>query len=351
MKGLRLYLPPFAPDDSGAAAVLHNLNAMTVIIDAGGCAGNILGFDEPRQKKSAVFSAGLRDMDAILGRDDNLIQKISSAVKTYSPKLIALIGTPVPAVIGTDYSALCRIIENRTNIPAVAVDTDGTKLYDEGMSKAYLSLFKKFAKKNVKKANYLGVLGASHFDFHQDMLAETFKLIYSEYDKVCVYGLDKSLQPFKNAGKTVKNIVVSSSGLAAAKYLEQEFGIPYEVNYCFAKDEMLKLLMHPNTFLSLKSPKILIIHEQFYANTLRDELKKIKPKADIVVGNWFLSHKEYKEDNDVFFSEEDAFIEYVKSQNFDAIFADKLFLRALSFYKKDFIPLYHYAVSGARYNA
>ena len=72
MKGLRKYIPPFAPDQSGAAAVLYKLNGIIVICDAGGCTGNVCGFDEPRWviEKSTIFSAGLRDMDAILGRDD-----------------------------------------------------------------------------------------------------------------------------------------------------------------------------------------------------------------------------------------------------------------------------------------
>ena len=48
MKGLWKYISPFAPDDSGAAAVLYGLNGIVVICDAGGCAGNICGFDEPR---------------------------------------------------------------------------------------------------------------------------------------------------------------------------------------------------------------------------------------------------------------------------------------------------------------
>ena len=81
MKGLRKYLTPFAPDQSGAASVLYDLGGILVICDAGGCAGNICGFDEPRWsgRKSAVFSAGLRDMDAILGRDDKLVQKLADA--------------------------------------------------------------------------------------------------------------------------------------------------------------------------------------------------------------------------------------------------------------------------------
>ena len=81
MRGLRKYLTPFAPDQSGAVSVLYELGGILVICDAGGCTGNVCGFDEPRwfHNKSAVFSAGLRDMDAILGRDDRLVAKLADA--------------------------------------------------------------------------------------------------------------------------------------------------------------------------------------------------------------------------------------------------------------------------------
>ena len=83
MRGLRKYLTPFAPDQSGAVSVLYELGGIIVICDAGGCAGNVCGFDEPRwfEQKSAVFSAGLRDMDAILGRDDRLVAKLVDAAE------------------------------------------------------------------------------------------------------------------------------------------------------------------------------------------------------------------------------------------------------------------------------
>lgn len=83
MRGLRKYLTPFAPDQSGAVSVLYELGGIIVICDAGGCTGNVCGFDEPRwfQNKSAVFSAGLRDMDAILGRDDRLVAKLADAAR------------------------------------------------------------------------------------------------------------------------------------------------------------------------------------------------------------------------------------------------------------------------------
>ncbi|MCH3958424.1 MAG: hypothetical protein LKE51_02400 [Selenomonas sp.] len=67
MKGLRLYLPPFAPDTSGAASVFYPAGGMVVIIDAGGCAGNICGFDEPRWQKRTQCQRSLQCRSAGYG--------------------------------------------------------------------------------------------------------------------------------------------------------------------------------------------------------------------------------------------------------------------------------------------
>ena len=41
MRGLRKYLTPFAPDQSGAVSVLYEFGGIIVICDAGGCTGNM----------------------------------------------------------------------------------------------------------------------------------------------------------------------------------------------------------------------------------------------------------------------------------------------------------------------
>ena len=147
MKGLRKVLTPFAPDQSGASGVLYSMGALIVIIDAGGCTGNVCGFDEPRwhESRSAVFSAGLRDMDAILGRDELLASKIKSACDRIDTSFVAVIGTPVPATIGTDYKALKKLIESKIDIPVLPVITNGMKLYNEGEKEAYKALIDEFA--------------------------------------------------------------------------------------------------------------------------------------------------------------------------------------------------------------
>ena len=167
MRGLRKYLTPFAPDQSGAVSVLYELGGIIVICDAGGCAGNVCGFDEPRwfEQKSAVFSAGLRDMDAILGRDDRLVAKLVDAAEKVEAGFAAVIGTPVHAVIGTDYQALKRMCEKKTDLPVLAVNTDGMELYDGGERKAYLELFKVFAREKLPvETGRVGILGMTPQD-------------------------------------------------------------------------------------------------------------------------------------------------------------------------------------------
>lgn len=88
-------------------------------------------------------------MDAILGRDDRLVAKLADAAEKIDANFAAVIGTPVPAVIATDYRALQRMCEKKTNLPILTVDTNGMELYDVGEEKAWLTLFKTFAGKDV----------------------------------------------------------------------------------------------------------------------------------------------------------------------------------------------------------
>ena len=137
-------------DQSGAVSVVFPLDSLTVIIDAGGCTGNICGFDEPRwfSQKAMIFSAGLRDMDAIMGRDRELVRKIEEAAELLHPSFITLIGTPVPSVIGTDYAGLKHEIEKQTGIPVAAVNTNGMDGREKGIEKAKEALKEIFSEKN-----------------------------------------------------------------------------------------------------------------------------------------------------------------------------------------------------------
>ncbi len=73
------------------------------------------------------------------------LQNLQMRQKSWRQTFAAVIGTPVPAVIGTDYRALERMLAKKTELPVLTVNTDGMELYDKGEEKAYLALFEKFS--------------------------------------------------------------------------------------------------------------------------------------------------------------------------------------------------------------
>ena len=342
MRGLRKYLTPFAPDQSGAVSVLFELGGIVVICDAGGCTGNVCGFDEPRwfEQKSAIFSAGLRDMDAILGRDDRLVAKLADVVQKIDATFVAVIGTPVPAVIATDYLALKRMSEKKIKLPILTVYTDGMELYDKGEEKAFLELFKIFAiEKYQPEEDRIGILGMTPQDVSDLKAADKMRELFQQkYDQQAVcYGMGDGLEEIKKASSASKNIVVSPAALVAAQYLEKTFGTPYEISYPLAGELIPEM--------DYTGKKILVVHQQVIADSIRRELKA--RGAEIVqVADWFMMKKELREEGDVFLRDEDDYIEVVENGDFDIIFADECMKRMVPEFGGIFVNTRHFAVSG-----
>ena len=342
MRGLRKYLTPFAPDQSGAVSVLFELGGIVVICDAGGCTGNVCVFDEPRwfEQKSAIFSAGLRDMDAILGRDDRLVAKLADAAEKVDAAFTAVIGTPVPAVIATDYLALRRMTEKKMNLPVLTVDTDGMELYDKGEEKAFLELFKTFAvEKYPVDEHKIGVLGMTPQDVSDlaaaDKIRDLFQRKYGQ--KAVCYCMGDGLEEVKKASSVSKNIVVSPAALATAKYLEKTFRTPYEIYYPLVEDLLPEM--------DYTGKRILVVHQQVIADSIRKVL--LERGAEIVqTASWFMMKKELQADEDVILRDEDAYIELVQNGEFDIIFADECMDRMTPKFDGTFVNTRHFAVSG-----
>ena len=354
VRGLWKGLTPFAPDQSGAASVFYELGGILVICDAGGCTGNVCGFDEPRWfgERSAIFSAGLRDMDAILGRDDRLVAKLTDAAEKIDANFAAVIGTPVPAVIATDYRALQRMCEKKTNLPILTVDTNGMELYDVGEEKAWLTLFKIFAGKDVasqkeaseeddsSKKMKIGVLGLTPHDVSDLNIEEKFRKSENENTHYICYGMRAGIDKVKTAGSADKNLVVAPAALETAKYLEKEFGTPYEVGYPFV-DELIPELGY-------ESKKILIIHQQVIANAIRQEIRtrSDEQNTEVTVASWFMMKSELSEEGDLSLKEEMDYCKLVQNGNYDIVFADENMRGLVPGFKGTFVNVRHFAVSG-----
>ena len=310
--------------------------------DAGGCTGNVCGFDEPRwfEQKSAIFSAGLRDMDAILGRDDRLVAKLADAARKVDATFAAVIGTPVSAVIATDYLALKRMSEKKINLPILTVDTDGMELYDKGEEKAFLELFKTFAvEKYPIDEQKIGILGMTPQDVSDldatDKIRDLFQQKYGQ--KAVCYCMGDGLQEVKKSSSVSRNIVVSPAALATAKYLEKTFGTPYEIYYPLVEDLIPEM--------DYTGKRILVVHQQVIADSIRKELLK-RGAGTVQTACWFMMKKELQTDRDVILRDEDAYIELVQNGEFDIIFADECMERMTPGFEGTFVNTRHFAVSG-----
>jgi hypothetical protein len=342
MRKLLNYLSPFAPDQSGAVSALFECGGLTVICDAGGCTGNICGFDEPRwfTARSAIFSAALRDMDAILGRDKALVEKIRDAATTLKPAFVDIIGTPVPAVIGTDMNALKRMTEKATGLPCFAFATKGTAYYEQGVSDAQLALVKHYTANCQREIipGTVGLLGATPLDLSRcDAEYECAALRQLGYNTILSFGMGCGLEGYQRAAQCEKNFVVAPAGLAAARALQRAFGIPYAPFFPALPEFDAE---------EVTGKKILVVHQQIAANALREKLEQVGASA-VTVASWFVLDDEFAREGDQRIAGEEDFATCVAAGNYDIIAGDHAFRHALPDYHGAWIDFPHFAVSGS----
>jgi nitrogenase molybdenum-iron protein alpha/beta subunit len=340
MKGFRKVLTPFAPDQSGAVSVLYPLGGAVIVVDAGGCTGNICGFDEPRwqYQGAAVFSAGLRDMDAILGRDQLLVEKACELVETVHPKFLALVGTPVPAVIGTDLKSLARLIEKKSGTAAFAVTTNGFQLYDKGVEKTYLALLRKFCLRdsNPSVSEKIGILGVTPFDVDIEQMQRLLKANANW----CAFGFEPDLPAFQRAGQMQKNIVVSPSGLKAARWLKQHFDVAYVI-------EDPTAVQFAKAVPDVRGKRILAVHQQVALKSAR-QVWMARGAASVTAGTWFMSDKAFRQPGDLQFQEEDDFEAAAASGEYDMIVADSVLKPLAQNFDGEWVDWPYFAISGKR---
>lgn len=364
MKGLYRFLAPFAPDYSGAVSVFFGMNGMTVICDPGGCSGNVCGYDEPRfyGSRNLLFSAAIRDLDTIFGRDDLLEQKIRGAAAQTDAVFIALVGTPVVSVVATDLKAVGKILRRKTGLDTVAVDTNGMDLYDKGEEKAYSALFDTVWEKNTCEGEKAAaVFGALPLELPSGTSQDEIKTEIEKMaeirgiEKIVFIGEPGSLDIVKSPERISCSVVIAPAGLKAARKLEKKFGIPYISFF-----PVIRRFRHIGDIFCRyieqnrgKNIKTLIIHQQIAANSLRRYLLELSAKRtgkmEIYAGTWFIFDESSSSPGDVFISDEDMFVSLISEGNFDIVIADPFFRKAISDWQGLFIDFTHFAVSGDLY--
>ena len=230
-------IPIYTADVSGVCSALYELGGMTVMHDPSGCNSTYNTHDELRwyDQDSLIFISGLTEIDAIMGNDQKFIDDIEHAAKQLHPKFIALAGSPIPFMNGTDFPAIARVIEAETGIPTFSVPTNGMHDYVYGAGKALEEIARRFVPEQMEDRNgserTVNLLGATPLDFGPISKVEELKKNLEQYGwkVISTWAMGDSLEDLAQAGKAEMNLVISSVGLMAAKMLKEKYGMPYVI--------------------------------------------------------------------------------------------------------------------------
>ncbi len=381
MKQIASRISIYSADAFGVCSALYELGGLCVMHDASGCNSTYNTHDEPRwyDFDSMVYISGLSEMEAIMGDDQKFIDDIVYTAKELSPNFIAMAGTPIPTMIGTDFKAIANIIEKETNIPTFGFDTTGMHSYVSGAYKAFEALAKRFLKRNDKESRgekkesidkesrevkntiiKVNILGATPLDFSINKSVEAMVDLLKEnnFEVISTWAMGSSLEYIKNAGDADVNLAVSYSGMGAAKYMYENLNIPYVVGTPFGKEFANKVIEDLKEVKSTKENKvsydnrkidkdaeITIVGESIMSESLAYAISKEKNKTVNVISSLETDEKLLLEGDKIAIFEDD--IEKCL-KNSKTIIADPLF-RPICPLDSNFISLPHEAFSGRIY--
>lgn len=233
MKQTASFISTYSADVFGVASALYELGGMTIMHDASGCNSTYNTHDEPRwyDIDSMVYISGLSEMEAVMGDDGKLIDDIVQAAGELSPKFIALAGTPIPMMIGTDYKAVASVIEKKTGIPTFGFSTNGMHDYLSGISMAFEAFASRMTRPMEVVPHSVNVLGLTPLDFavcgyDRELVSQ---LQADGFTVLSTWSMGCSLEDIGRSAAAEVNLVVSWCGLAAAKKLKAMYGTPYVI--------------------------------------------------------------------------------------------------------------------------
>ena len=269
MKDFRMILPNPASDTAGAASLLFQLNGLTIIHDAAGSMESYITFDESRELEGRrTVASRLSRLEAITGDDQILLNKIEEECADNPPPFIAILGSPVPFTIGTDLEGIASEAEFNTGIPAFGVNSGGFEIYDKGAGEALLKVLKKATRPpSEQKAAVINLLGATPMDYSPAEIENVEQLLLEKgAEQVRNLTMTDGMEQIYNAADAKENVVISTAGLPAARYLKQKYGIPYTIGLPFdTADNIQPSVPH----------KVLIIGESVFSKQLAHIISQI----------------------------------------------------------------------------
>lgn len=301
MKRLWKEVPPCMSDIMGFQAVLNHTEGVGIVDDSSnykplehekkgdyqGGRGHRGGEEKTNGlfKKGKLFSgvrivaSEIEEQDAISGTAQKVQNAADIAMKQFKGKFALLTTAPCAAMIGTELEEIAGAITDTYGIPAAAVKLDGQKDYLYGISYTLEAMGKLLLKEQPKLPGTVNLLGMSTVDWTEEMLQSTEKWLENTgFRVISRWGTAETLENLQKASAASVNLAVSAAGIRLARWMEQEFGIPYIAGAPLGASNCQKLqkALHGEPEPKENDPEgnmeILILGEQLSSNAIRQEL-------------------------------------------------------------------------------
>jgi len=173
------------------------------------------------------FSTDLQERDVIFGGETKLYNAALELIEAHKPKAAFIYSTCIVGVIGDDVERACRMLEEKTGIPVIAVQAPGFQgSKKDGYKVACESIFKLVGRINKPiAAKSINILG----DFN---LAGELWILLEYYKKMGVHVNatitgDGRVEDICNAHNAALNVVQCSGSMNyLAKLMKDEYNIP-----------------------------------------------------------------------------------------------------------------------------
>ncbi|KKG73116.1 nitrogenase iron-molybdenum cofactor biosynthesis protein NifE [Methanosarcina mazei] len=267
-----------------------------------GCAGYT--WDIRGAKSSGVetnrssFSTDMKEIDVVFGGEKKLSNAIDELAGIYRPPVIFVYSTCIVGIIGDDLEAVCKTASKKHNIPVIPVKSEGFKGNKSDGYKAACDALKQLIKRpeekkpeeipevNRPKINILG-------DFN---VAGDVWLVKPLFEKMGIEVIvsmtgDSTAESISRAAEADLNLVQCSGSMTyLAKWMQQEYGIPYQtVSFFGIEDISIALRKTAEYFGSEEMKKIAEEILKVETNRIMPEISRVREsvkgkKAAIYMG-------------------------------------------------------------------
>lgn len=390
MGHLCIYLPPFASDYSGVRSALFDLHCLTAINDTSCYTAHYVHYDEPQWDREVrpVLCTTLRNTDTIFGSDDKIVAQVNNAAQRLDASMIAIVGTPVPAIIGIDTVGIANEIEALSGRVAFGFNTTGFSWCDKGVIMAGRALIDRFAAtplcaqtpSDQKQATTnpaparVNIVGITPLDFgDKGNDARIVSLLEDNNIEVGArFFMGLTVKDIEHCGEATLNLAVSAAGIELAQYLKKKFNTPYLVGFPVGGAQTTEWLKTVKaTLLALQNgenlpiqenkanlapfskvsdlseeERVLIVADQVIGNSVRRQMQLDGENRPIDVATFFTWHADQAEPNDRHLPDEATFLQLLRNNTYKVLIADPLLLDVPLAHGLQTIPLVHPAVSG-----